>query len=307
MLISVNICLYNSTKYIQETLDSVFAQTYQDFEIIAIDDGSSDSTYEFIKERYNDPRLKLYRQENHGLAYTRNRCISLSCGEYIAFLDHDDVWMQDKLERQVEAVLKAQTKPYMVFGDSIVIDDKGVEKYRLSENKRNRWKVGSNLFESLIKEGCVCGLSSVMARRDVFSDDIRFEKYKVAEEFDVWLKIAYMHPTEFAYVPIVVFKYRWHNRSATFSFYENMFTEPIELYGKWLGILENDELKKSCFKWISDTNSKYAHWLLSVGREKEASTRIIESLISDKFKFSKWVSFIKFWIKYFVRIRQKAL
>ena len=83
LLISVNICLYNSTKYIQETLDSVFSQTYQDFEVIAIDDGSSDGTYEFIKERYNDPRLKLYRQDNHGLGYTRNRCAELSVGEYI--------------------------------------------------------------------------------------------------------------------------------------------------------------------------------------------------------------------------------
>ncbi|MFZ2656388.1 MAG: hypothetical protein WAX69_15765, partial [Victivallales bacterium] len=120
-------------------------------------------------------------------------------------------------------------------------------------------------------------------------------------EFDVWLKIAYIHPTEFVYIPDIVYKYRWHDRSATFSFYENMFTESLELYSKWNARLESNELKRNCNKMISETNSKYAHWLLKVGRKKEASRRIIKSLVCAKLNLFRWVSFIKFIIKYALR------
>lgn len=94
---SVLIPVYNAANFLQFTLNSVYNQTFQDFEIIAIDDGSTDNSYEILTSQ-NDSRLRIYRQENSGVSATRNRAIREAKGKYIAMLDSDDAWMEDHLE-----------------------------------------------------------------------------------------------------------------------------------------------------------------------------------------------------------------
>ncbi len=101
--VSVAIPCYNSEKYITETLQSVLNQTFKDFEVILVNDGSTDRTEEIIKS-FSDSRIKYYYQENRGLSNTRNRQLTLSSGEFVAFLDHDDIWMPEKLELQLRAL-----------------------------------------------------------------------------------------------------------------------------------------------------------------------------------------------------------
>lgn len=101
--VSVNIPCFNSEKYIEQTIRSVLKQTFEDFEIIAVNDGSTDGTEEIIKS-FSDRRIKYYCQENMGLSRTRSKQLALSSGDFIAFLDHDDVWMPQKLEVQLRAV-----------------------------------------------------------------------------------------------------------------------------------------------------------------------------------------------------------
>lgn len=103
--VSVNIPCFNSEKYIKQTLQSVLNQTFEDFEIIAVNDGSTDRTEEIVKT-FSDPRIKYYYQKNMGLSNTRNRQLALSSGDFIAFLDHDDIWMPEKLELQLRALAK---------------------------------------------------------------------------------------------------------------------------------------------------------------------------------------------------------
>ncbi len=98
--VSVIIPTYNRRAYVQEAIDSVLAQTYTDYEIIVIDDGSTDGTGEALRERYGDKIIYEW-QENQGLSAARNRGIESSRGQYIALLDSDDLWMPEKLERQV--------------------------------------------------------------------------------------------------------------------------------------------------------------------------------------------------------------
>ena len=101
MEISIIIPTYNCEKFIKETLDSVFSQSFSDFEVIIIDDCSSDHTIEIIKA-CNDKRIKLFVNEtNKGAAYSRNLGISKANGNYVAFLDGDDVWAPNKLEQQL--------------------------------------------------------------------------------------------------------------------------------------------------------------------------------------------------------------
>jgi glycosyltransferase involved in cell wall biosynthesis len=89
--VSVSICLYNSSRYIDETIESLLAQRWTDFEAILVDDGSTDGCLERAAARFPDSRLKLVRQPHRGLAAARLQSVSHARGRYIAFLDHDDL------------------------------------------------------------------------------------------------------------------------------------------------------------------------------------------------------------------------
>src|SRR5262249_16695009 len=102
MLVSIIIPPYNSARYLCDAIDSVLAQTFTDFEVLVIDDGSTDET-ESLMSRYGPP-IRYIRQENRGVARARNRGIEESRGGYVAFLDADDTWFPHKLERQIEAL-----------------------------------------------------------------------------------------------------------------------------------------------------------------------------------------------------------
>ena len=102
--VSVIIAAYNGEKYISDAIESVFNQTYKNIEVIVVDDGSTDSTAERIKQYLS--RVKYLYQDNAGVANARNSGIQNSQGEFIAFLDHDDIWLPEKIERQVDYFLK---------------------------------------------------------------------------------------------------------------------------------------------------------------------------------------------------------
>ena len=98
--VSVVIPTYNRREYVQEAIDSVLAQSYTDYELIVVDDGSNDSTGEALHSRYGD-RLAYEWRPNAGVSAARNRGLELARGEFIAFLDSDDVWLPQKLQQQV--------------------------------------------------------------------------------------------------------------------------------------------------------------------------------------------------------------
>ena len=99
-IISIIIPVYNAEKTIESTINSVLNQTFIDFELIVINDGSTDSTLEIV-HKITDPRLKVFSYANANQAASRNRGIAKATGEYIAFLDADDLWTPDKLESQI--------------------------------------------------------------------------------------------------------------------------------------------------------------------------------------------------------------
>jgi glycosyltransferase involved in cell wall biosynthesis len=103
-LVSVVIPTYNAPAYLKEALATVFAQTLDDLEVIVVNDGSTDDTAEHLA-RVQDPRLRVVTQENRGIGPARNRGIEEARGVYVAFLDHDDLWLPDKLRSQVEFMM----------------------------------------------------------------------------------------------------------------------------------------------------------------------------------------------------------
>ena len=296
MLISVNICLYNSTKYIKETLDSVFQQTYQNFEIIAVDDGSSDRTFEFIRDNYNDKRLKLYKQTNHGLSYTRNRCAELSSGEYLAFLDHDDVWVKNKLEKQVDAIKKHYATPGLVFGDIQIIDFNG-KKGAIKRISENVYKLTNNCFETILRaKSNFIGLSGVLMKKEIWDKGTAHFNlsYKMAEEYDVWLEVAFSNPV-YIYIKDILFYYRIHGDNFTLKEPELQFSEPIEILKQWL--LRKDHNYHSIVKKnISRYYLQWAHWYIA-DKNRKAYKTLQKSLEYNKFDLRVWWGYLKAFIR----------
>lgn len=117
--VSILMPMYNSEKYIKESINSILNQEYKNFELIIVDDGSIDSSIEIVKE-YNDSRIKLYENiENKGLPYTRNKLLSLATGEYIALLDSDDIALKNRIKAQVEFL--EENKNIDIVGSSAII------------------------------------------------------------------------------------------------------------------------------------------------------------------------------------------
>ncbi|MGL5192222.1 MAG: glycosyltransferase family 2 protein, partial [Chroococcales cyanobacterium] len=121
--ISVIIPAYNAEKTIQETIESVLNQTFPDFELIVINDGSTDRTLEIVSG-LTDSRLQVFSFPNSGPQKSRNRGISLATGDYLSFIDADDLWTPDKLERQLQS-LQEHPEAAVVYSWTDFIDESG--------------------------------------------------------------------------------------------------------------------------------------------------------------------------------------
>jgi glycosyltransferase involved in cell wall biosynthesis/GT2 family glycosyltransferase len=214
-IVSVTICAYNSLRYIDETLQSVFAQTFQDFEIIVVDDGSTDGTADHIEREYPDERLKLIRQPNQTLRVARPVAVAHGAGEFIAFLDHDDVWLPEKLERQVAAA-RGSPQAALIFSDCFIIDEAGRTLARLSD----QYDLGAIDLTAtrghleLLRRGCFVAYATAFARTSAVRAVGGFSRtYQYVSDYDLWLRLARRHQLKCITDPLA--KYRVHETQFT--------------------------------------------------------------------------------------------
>ena len=202
---SVIIPAYNAMAYLPETLDSVIAQTFTDFEVLIINDGSSDNIVEWASQ-IQDSRVRLISQANQGLPGARNTGIWHSKGEYLAFLDADDIWESSKLAKQVECLDK-NLDVGMVSSLVSAIDPNGnlIHIYHLP-------KFGNDIKRELFRSNIIfCG-STPLVRRICFEKVGFFERsLKSAEDWDMWLRIAIHYSIFVIEEPLV--RYRRHPNS----------------------------------------------------------------------------------------------
>ena len=140
--ISIIIPTYNRKLFLMHAIDSVLNQTYQNLELIIIDDGSSDKSIEYIKKKY--PNIKIYKQLNKGVSSARNKGIKISSNNWIAFLDSDDRWQPKKLEKQINYLVK-NPKYKICHTDEIWIR-KGI---RINQHKKHK-KYGGFIFDKCL-------------------------------------------------------------------------------------------------------------------------------------------------------------
>ena len=134
-LVSVVIPVYGVERYIKEALDSVIAQTYNNLEIIVVDDQSPDNSIEIVQNSYTDSRIRIIQQKNRGLAGARNTGIRNANGSYIAFLDSDDFWQANKIEEHI-ATMQANMSCGVSFSASRFVDDNSESLNRLQAPKK---------------------------------------------------------------------------------------------------------------------------------------------------------------------------
>lgn len=214
---SIVLPLYNKQKYIKETIDSVLAQTYKNFEILIIDDGSTDKSATIVKS-YIDSRIKYFHQENQGVSAARNTGINLANYEFIAFLDADDIWNENFLAEISDLI--DQFPEASGFATSYQFKLKR-NKYKIAKFSKHYsagWKgiildyFGASLRDSLVTA------SSFVVRKSVFQTNNAFQiGYGLSEDLELWARLAIQYNIAFSNVPLVTYR-RDNNNNARYNF-----------------------------------------------------------------------------------------
>lgn len=214
--ISVVLTTYMLAKYIRATIDSVLKQTFNNYELIIIDDGSTDNTEgEILK--FKDKRIKYIRQEHSGLpAKVRNKGIEIATGRLIAFFDGDDIWYPKKLESCLEAFNKDSTIDILCHDLSLL---------RTSDGKILRRSFfgpyQDDMHRQLLLEGNALATSSTIMKRSIFSEDgysfSEDERLFSVEDYDLWLRLTKSKRYRFFYLPEILGVHRVFENSATLS------------------------------------------------------------------------------------------
>ena len=273
MKVSVIVLTYNRAHMVTETIDSILNQTFKDFELIVVDNESVDNTEEIVKS-YIDERIRYFKHQNNGLiAVNRNYGIDKARGEYIAFCDDDDLWMPEKLERQMlEFEKDSQIGLVCTNGKNFG------KKSEHGKMIQARLEDNDFTFESLIWCNHIIG-SSIVVKKVVIDDVGMMDESPeifTAEDYELWLRIAKRYRIKYIDLPLV--KYRTHAG----AWRSREYIEPIEIgkavYRKLLdkGILDIELyqrrinrcnlkiliLKLLRYKWVI----RHASFLMSIFR-----------------------------------------
>lgn len=278
--VSVIIGSYNAEKYIEETIRSVLNQTYKDYELIVIDDGSSDNTVKIIEQLLSPPH-KLVAQKNAGEAAARNHGLKIANGEYIAFLDHDDLFHPKKLEKTVD-FLDNNSEYGMVYGNYSYIIEPGSNSIWSNWGFiRGAYKSGDIFIDQFIQNKI--HIITTLIRRECFNKVGFFDKtMNYASDSDMWIRISADY--KIGYIDEVFAYYRLHNtnvsldretclkhRIASMKKNYSMFYDRVKGNNEIISSIKNlyyrliKNYVKSCdfkeaYKWFKDYRKFMKEW-----------------------------------------------
>lgn len=218
-LVSIIIPMYNSEKYINRCIDSLLDQSYENIEIIVVDDGSKDNSLKLIK-KYNDIRIKIYQKKNEGVSSTRNFGIEKSNGDFLLFVDSDDYVSKDIVKFMIDEINDINT---LVLCDNDEIWRNRIEKRNLF-SKDNIELSKTDILRAIAsgKAGLVC--SKLVSNRVIKENNIRFDKnLKIGEDQLFFLEVV-QRTKEFKYIKKSLYFYdRTNESSATIKYQNNLY------------------------------------------------------------------------------------
>lgn len=225
-LISVVIPAFNRAPYIEDALRSVFDQDYPSIELIVVDDGSSDGTYEILKKHHGHGAIKLLthpNRGNRGQSAALNLGLREACGEFVAILDSDDMFAPGKLEDQA-SFLKANPEVGMVYGQGHAVDAGGNFLFEVPANGHEEAGDPNHLLLD-----CYMALPGGALIRKSVLDEVGFfeESFRAGQDHDMALRI--MEATKTAYLPELAFFYRKHGDSISAKGLERRWKAGMEI------------------------------------------------------------------------------
>ena len=229
-LVSIIMNCYNGEKYLEEAIDSVLAQSYSNWELVFWDNQSSDESAEIFK-KYNDSRLKYFFADAHTLlGEARNKAVLKGKGDWIAFLDCDDLWVNTKLEKQLDLINSSKKLIGLVYTKTEYFCENSVV---ILPGNRESLPTG-DIFLDLIQDNFI-SLSSALINKKVFYELGTIDStLNQAEEYNIFVKIAYKYPILVS--DEILTKYRIHDNNLSISQKDLAFIESI----KTLEIFKSD-------------------------------------------------------------------
>jgi len=268
--VSVVIPTRNRAPQLKQAIDSVLGQSEQVKEILVIDDGSTDGTRELLAS-YGS-KVRAFFQNQEGASAARNRGFREAAGEWIAFLDDDDVWLEKKIELQM-ALAKKNPELALIFCSDFTVDQ---QLNKLSERQvapQNRGDVFERLFaRNFIYTSCVIARRSAIEEAGYMDLALRF-----AHDWDLWLKIAARHPVDFVSEPMVLYRMSAECLSVEMSTAARLSEmETVVERARQLKPIPDDILKKARY----ELKRKWAAALLLEGQVRKAIPHALRLVVS---------------------------
>ena len=258
---SVIIPVYNRASIVPRAIQSVISQSFKDYELFLIDDGSIDKTLTILNS-YKSDNVHIISQENSGVSIARNNAAKKANGKYLAFLDSDDEWLENKLQKQYE-YLESNPQTKILHGEEIWIRN----GKRVNPKKVHQKGGGDQFIPSLSL--CLISPSTVVLEKDTFFEMGMFrEDFEVCEDYDLWLKYTSLFDVGFITDPII-YKYGGHEDQLSQKYHS------MDLYRvkSLLWILENRNLSDKRIKALMEVLNKKVSVLIK-GYEKH--NRLVE-------------------------------
>jgi glycosyltransferase involved in cell wall biosynthesis len=292
--VSVVLTTFNRVKILSETINSILNQTYSDFEFIIVDNMSEDGTEQYISE-IMDQRVRYYRNPNNGvIAVNRNYGIKKARGEYIAFCDDDDLWVNDKLENQI---IFMENSPNLALSFGFAVTFGNVKKQGEMLIPKNDCMKIKNFETLLLGNKITC--STVMVKKESLNSVGLFDEnpeFKAIEDYDLWLRLARYYPI--GCIPKVLCNYRVHTNNTS----NNLLNERMKLLKLIEKVESNDWAESELFKrsksniyWVIgnalllERNSSYKIWFiksLTMEINKKTVLAIILAVIPIKVAYN---------------------
>jgi len=288
--ISVIIPVYNGEQYIRKTLESIFAQTYQDYEIVCVDDGSKDASLAILNE-YQD-KIIVVQQANTGQAGARNAGAKTGRGKYIALPDHDDLWYPQMLERQV-AVLEANPEAVMVHGDMDWIDGTGhvTQRSVVSASHRSVHK-GVTMTQLVGWDPCIYP-STMLIRRVAFDRVGGFDpELRYGDDIDLMLRLR--QEGLFIFLEETGTQYRRHSTNFSGSGSDAMFRSAEEFFRKLKAYYVGDERRQALLnRFLAQLYSDWGKMKMGSGFHGNAQYLLLRSLRYYPWQFRTYSRLIR--------------
>lgn len=271
-LISIVIPTHNRVNLLEKAVNSVINQNYNNFEIIIVDDASTDDTETRIKRFCSDKITYIRVDKSKGGNYARNLGIEKSKGQYIAFLDDDDEWMPTKLQEQM-LIFDKDESIGLVYTGAEVIYTANNSKYNIIPTKKG------DLSEDILAFNYIGTTSSVMARKGIIDQAGRFDiEMPALQDYDLWIRICQITKIDFVKKPLIKYYFHTNSNQITNSILKNQ--QAIEIIDKKYNNLITQLSKKKQNKRLCQRYNAAGKKKLRSGEKKEAREFFIRSFKS---------------------------